>query len=66
MRGSIPPIMIMLDKFIAFMKAEGVRPAAMNTYTNHLDHSSLVIMQIYTGHYDQNLNQTIYCKAPEY
>jgi site-specific recombinase XerD len=36
------------------------------TVQHHADHSSLAIQQIYTDHYDPNLNQTIYDKAPEF
>ena len=36
------------------------------TVQHHADHSSLAIQQIYTDHYDPNLNQVIYEKAPDF
>ena len=32
----------------------------------HADHSSLAMQDIYTSHYDTNLNDTIYNNAPEF
>lgn len=36
------------------------------TVQHHADHSSLAIQNIYTNHFDPNLNKTIYEKAPEF
>ena len=36
------------------------------TVQHHADHSSIAIQNIYTNHFDPNLNKTIYEKAPEF
>ena len=36
------------------------------TVQHHADHSSLAVQNIYTDHYDPNLNATIYEKAPSF
>ena len=36
------------------------------TVQHHADHSSLAVQNIYTDHYDPNLNAIIYEKAPSF
>lgn len=36
------------------------------TVQHHVDHSSLAMQAIYTDHFDENLNEVIYTKAPKF
>ena len=51
------------DTGITDLLHAGVDPL---TVQHHADHSSLAIQQIYTDHFDPNLNQVIFEKSPKF